>query len=62
MGKALKIFFKEGNIKRWYIKYIKICLNCSNGKQNINKFLAFKLKSEIWRPKKYDNPVIQGHG
>lgn len=62
MGKALKIVFKEENIKRWYIKYIKVCLNHPNGKQNINKFLAFKSKSEIWRTKKYDNPVIQGSG
>lgn len=63
MGKILKIFFKEGNIKRWYIKYIKICLNCYNGKQNINKSSsAFKLKSEVWKTKKYDNTVIQEGG
>lgn len=37
MSKTLKKFFKEGNIKGGYIRYIKRCLNLINDKWNINK-------------------------
>lgn len=50
MSKTLKKFFKEGNIKGGYIRYIKRCLNLINDKWNIN---LFSIKIGM---KKYEKP------